>query len=573
MHFVTADDDPTVSVTTSGSCEIFSPAFEAPGNVTVENRDGEIIELNAIGENVTDSFYGSLVNHGNMNATVTADINVTNVSSYYYPGNDKGDYIDLTKQQSAVNESYEPENFNMSWYIPENETTALGNTFEVLLKSFKADYEAGNYVGWLNVNYTCTRYNGTKNFTLYDNFQIVEGKGVGGGSQKGEPETNFPFPSESNTTDNVSSNTTSPDVGGNRTSNLTKPRQANETGNYTSNITTPADANQTGAESNQTVEGDNDNPGKTPEPEPEPEPAPGDSPDPGESDSPRLQIDIEPVNNTYNAQQGQFAPAALEIQNIGERSAENIQLVPEIGSVRPGWNVRNAQISNLSVNETVRRDVFVQPPENQRPGDYLVPVRARNDQQQLDLDYFTVNVVQSEFAPTIGIQEAPESVTVASNSSQTLPILLENTGRRTLTNVSATLQNVEDCGKIQSSPVEELGLNESASLSISMETVSKSQSCNSTLIISSDQGAYAFSNIEFTVTPEGGLIPPSQRAPFIVILWTVVLAGYAVLRKKYDLTSTLVQVPFILLIVGETVILLYMVVNYYGVLSVSFLPF
>jgi len=266
-------------------------------------------------------------------------------------------------------------------------------------------------------------------------------------------------------------------------------------------------------------------------------------------------------------------PPTLEIQNIGDRTANNIEISPEIDQVRPGWGSRPAQIANLSVNETVRRDVFVQPPEDQDPGTYVVPVEATNGERVLDLDYFSVKVNRSEFDAKIGIQEAPESVTITSNSSQPLPVLVQNTGERELTNVSAELQNVEDCGTVTSSKVDRIGINESASLDINMRSISESQNCNATLIVSSDQGAYSFSNIDFTVTPEEGLIPEGQRAPFLAIIWTVVLAGYAVLRKKYELTSSLVKIPFILLLVGETVILLYMVVNYYGIFSVSFLPF
>jgi hypothetical protein len=549
------DDDTSIGVTVEHTCLVGQSELYGPGNTST---DVPVMGLDTIG-----AFSTVFYNYGNVQTDISVWLNITKENSLWSPGDAVGEPVDLSLQNNTdnvVNNSFYS-SFNLA-----NDTSTVYNSGEHYIQSYQSvpDYGAGNFTGRMYIEYSCTSPEGDleedKFFLDYANFIVLDVPGQSGGVNTTGNQTAPPIPE--NVNQSGDSNATIGDGTGNKTTDVTQPENYSEIGNQTVNDTFP-------------FPGDSDEPGQTevPEPEPEPEPTPGDSPQPGESRQPRVQIDIEPVNNTYPATQNRFAPATLEIQNIGDRTANNIEISPEIDQVRPGWGSRPAQIANLSVNETVRRDVFVQPPEDQDPGTYVVPVEATNGERVLDLDYFSVKVNRSEFDAKIGIQEAPESVTITSNSSQPLPVLVQNTGERELTNVSAELQNVEDCGTVTSSKVDRIGINESASLDINMRSISESQNCNATLIVSSDQGAYSFSNIDFTVTPEEGLIPEGQRAPFLAIIWTVVLAGYAVLRKKYELTSSLVKIPFILLLVGETVILLYMVVNYYGIFSVSFLPF
>lgn len=555
-----SDDDSgsSVKVSVESACLIGHTNFRGPGNTSTD--------IPVMGLEEWGAFDTIFYNYGNEDANVSTWLNVTKEDDLWEPGEPKGAEVDLTLQNSTGeirNGSFYTE-FDIS-----NETTENETTYKNYVQGYysASEYGTGNFTGRMYINYSCRAKNGSlleteKYFYDYANFIVLDVPGESGGVNTTGNQTAPPVPENVNSSGD--SNATVGNRSGNSTTDITQPENYSEIGNQTVNETFP-------------FPGDSDQPGQTevpvPEPEPEPDPTPGDSPEPGESDQPRLQIDIEPVNRTYNATQGQFAPATLEIKNIGERSASDIEISPEIDQVRPGWGSRPAQIANLSVNETVTRDVFVQPPEDQKPGRYVIPVEANNGERVLDLDYFSVKVVESEFEARVGIQEAPESVTVSSNSSQPLPILVQNTGEKELTNVSVELQNAEDCGTVESSNVDEIGINESASLEVNMKTNSKSERCNATMIVSSDQGAYAFSNVDFTVTPEEGLIPEGQRAPFLAIIWTLALAGYAVLRKKYELNSPLVKMPFILMVVGETVILLYMLVNYYGLVSVSFLPF
>lgn len=577
-HFAAAQDDGSetgdFSVSVSGKCQVSSSQFAPPGNDVVAVNDTEFT-LNALSTNKTSMFYYNLINNGNTNATATSEIDVRYLGDLEDSWGDTNetDEIDLSKQEDLVNESYEPNTSELIHYIPEGDDTVIGNTFLLFFKDFKAKYETGNYISRLNVNYTCPN-NKTGNYSMYRKFRIFEAEGTGSGVEQDDYPSDDPYPALSNMTVEELANYTQALMGGNYTSELERPANANRTGNFTTNTTIPADANRTGETSNQTIEGDNDNPGQTPEPEPEPEPAPGDSPDPGESNTPEVAIDIEPTNRTYTAYQGQYAPAELQVENVGNAPVNDIELLPEIADIRPDWEVRSATVSNLSVNETVSRDVFVRPPQDQAVGQYLVPVRAENPNAQLDLDYFTVDVKRSEFETQVSIAEAPRTVSIETGRSQELPILVENPGRRNITDVTAYLQNAEDCGDVTaSSAVSMIDVNGTASLSVGIEAGENAQSCDATLIVSSADGAYAFSDLTIETTPGEGLIPQEQRVPFIAIAWTFVLAIYAVLRKRYELTSSLVKIPFFMLLMGETVIILYMLVNYYGVLSVSFLPF
>lgn len=557
------DGGNTVSINVSHSCQLGQGELYGPGNTST---DIPVMGIESIG-----AFSTTFYNYGNVNLTASVWLNVTKENSTWSPGDPIGNPVDLSLQNGSVigpkttvvNNSFYTKPITLT-----NETPIVYNSGENYIQGYKSvpDYGPGNFTGRMYVEYECQSPTGQlqedKFFLDYANFIVLDVPGQSGGVNTTGNQTAPPVAEDIN--QSGESNATVGDGTGNDTTDVTQPENYSEIGNQTVNQTFP-------------FPGDSDQPGQTevpePEPEPEPEPTPGDSPEPGESRSPRVQIDIEPVNNTYPATQGQFTPATLSIENIGERSATNINITPEISQVRPDWGSRPAQIANLSVNETVTRDVFIRPPEDQNPGTYVIPVEATNGERVLDLDYFSVKVNRSEFDTRVEIQEAPEAVTITSNTTQPLPVLVQNTGEVDLTNVSAELQNAEDCGVVNSSSVERIAINESASLDISMQSNSVSQECNATLIVSSDQGAYSFSNVAFTITPEEGLIPEGQRAPVIAIVWTVVLAAYAVIRKKYELNSPLVKIPFILLLVGETVILLYMIVNYYGIVSVSFLPF
>ncbi len=100
-----------------------------------------------------------------------------------------------------------------------------------------------------------------------------------------------------------------------------------------------------------------------------------------------------------------------------------------------------------------------------------------------------------------------------------------------------------------------------------------SQTCEATLLVNSEEGAFAYSNIAVTISPEEGVIPERQQPPLFAIIWTMLLVAYSVFRKRINSDSMGVNAPLILLVAGEALILLYLLIGHYRVISVPFLPF
>ncbi|MFT4867943.1 MAG: hypothetical protein ACI9LV_000555 [Candidatus Nanohaloarchaea archaeon] len=335
--------------------------------------------------------------------------------------------------------------------------------------------------------------------------------------------------------------------------------------------------NNTGNQStNQSIPGNDTNPGRTnvtvPEPEPEPEPVP--EPEPTPEPDPVVRIDIESMNESYSTRQGSFVATDFEVTNLGNVPLNDLQLNSLVQRIRGDWDVRNAQVENLSVNETIERQVFIRPSEDTEPGSYVVPVAGQDDQNNtLDLDYFTLNVKEADFVPRITIAESPQTLNLEAGTSQQIPVLLQNNGRVDLENISARVQNIDECGSVNSGEIDELTVNNSQSLELDFSASGSTGECETTLVVSSGGGAYAFSEIDVEITPEAGLIPEEQRVPVIALVWTSVLMLYAFFTREYDLESWTVKGPFIALVMGETLIILYLMANYYGFAASGFLPF
>lgn len=341
----------------------------------------------------------------------------------------------------------------------------------------------------------------------------------------------------------------------------------NDIGNQSTNQTIPEDVNRSGdQETNQTVSGDNDNPGQTETPEPEPEPVP--EPDP----QPMISVVIESLNESVTTTREDFVPATFNVTNEGNQEMEDLTLQPD--AIYEDWEVRDASVNSLSPGESVRRRVFIQPGEFTATGSYAVPVSAFTENDtELDLDYVEVEVIENETNPRHELAEVPRNLRVEQGSSQSFPVLVENTGDTELENLNAQMQNIEDCGRLESDSIGSLQVNDSVQLNLQVKASNSTEECESTLIVSSEQGSYAFSSITFTVLPDEGLIPEEQRAPFLAIIWTMLLIAYAFATRRYDLDSLMVKAPFIALIVGETVLILYLMSTVYGLPGAALLPF
>lgn len=365
----------------------------------------------------------------------------------------------------------------------------------------------------------------------------------GGANQTGDLETNQTIPEDVNRT-------------GNQSTNQTVPQNFSEEGDEDINDTVPQNVNQTG-EQGETLPGDNQRPGENSVPQPRPK------------------IEVEPVNRTYTINRGSFGPAALEVRNIGNTSVGGISLTPQTADLPGPWQVRNASVGNLSVGENATRNVFVRPPEGAEPRRYVVPVTASNQDSELDVDYFYVDVNRTRFPTSVEIVEFPPSATIEQGENQTLPVLVENPGREPLFNVTAELQNAEDCGEVRNSgTISRLDINESASLSVQILNANPPEQCSdvdATLVVSSERSTFAFSDISISTIQPAGLIPTAQRPPFLALIWSGFLVFYALARKRLDLDG-IYDIPLLLLIAGEVIILTLLFVESFG-FSSTFLPF
>lgn len=335
----------------------------------------------------------------------------------------------------------------------------------------------------------------------------------------------------------------------------------NDSANQSSNQTVPQDVNRTGEESDQQIQGNNQNPGQTPEPEPEPEPEPVN------------QVELEPVNRTYTVERRENKRIPISVRNLGNSTLSDIDILPQLDSLNGQWQGNGASVTELSSGSRLNRSAVIRAPESAEPGIYTVPVTARTNSTRLDTDYFYVEVKKTSFEPRFEILESPRSIQMVENSSESFPILVRNTGRDDLTNISSEIQNIGTCADVRSGTIDSLAPNETSSLSVMLNSSNRSQTCEATFLVNSDEGAFAYSDLVVTITSEEAVIPDRQQPPLFAIIWTVLLVAYSVARKRMDSDSFGVNLPLLVLVVGEALVLLYLMVGHYGIISIPFLPF
>lgn len=585
--YATEGSDVSVGVTTG--CELGLTSFEGPG----------YYDTGVMGSNDTDHFSGSLVNSGNTDLELHFNLSI-------YPEDDPTLHPDVDDENGSIKPmplDGQQGNYTFISNLP-SETQTVNNTrFQNFLIHFASGgtFGPGNYTAEAVVDYVCDG-----NITEDEDDELTElstsednetENDDNGGDEEENGQTDYDVveDTDGNVTDEVdfeiieipADGDAPDDVGDEDDVDFELDADAiierlNETGEVDTNVNETEDVElaldavieelEEAAELDTDVdeeedadpqEGDSDAPGETPEPEPEPEPEP----------DPRLEIEITPVNHTYDAVQGQFAPAALEVENFADEPVEDFELDPLIDETDPDWGVETADIDSIEPEEVLERDVYVQPPSDIEPGEYTVPVTAEDEEVVMDIDYFTVDVEESEFDPFIEIVEAPQNINLEVEEEEDIPILVENVGETNLTNIGGQVQNIDSCGNATVSEVDFMDENESESMTINFNASEETEECETTLIVSSEDGAYSFADMTVTVVPEEALLPREQEVPIVAISWTLLLVAYAVMRKKYDLDSVVVNIPFILLIIGQTIIILYLVAHYYGLAGSSILPF
>lgn len=473
---------------------------------------GGLIALNGSG-----SFAINFLNNASTRADVNADLSVT--------------YENETRWSPEDGSSELGEPMNMSY--PEiNKSIDPGQIPNSSVRPFNKTGRLGYYTGLLDVDAECEVSDGVTgtiteyfNYTDYVNFRVATAGGGEGGD--GEP------------------------VG---------------------DEAIPRDANQSGSESDQEVEGDNDNPGETevevevPEPEPVPEPVP--EPDP----IPQLSLNMEVLNTSISSPRGQYTEILLEVENLAGEDIQNVSIGPRSDLLPGQWDSQAATLGSIEGGEKVNRSVFLRPGTDVEPGMYSVSILANND-RELDLERLEFEVEQEVFEPSISIAEAPESVEIGADSSSSIPFLVRNTGRSSINGTDIEIQNLEACGDVESSDIGEIGVNETRSLNLDVTAGSQLEECETTLIVSAEDGSRSFSRLDIEVVPEDGFVPPELRFPVFASAWTILLVAYSVVMTRFNLDSLQVRLPFLILIAGETAIFLYLSTEMYGLVPRFLLPF
>jgi hypothetical protein len=510
--------------TSSGYFEVYS------GNRDADNANINIGIASLCGTSVTQfrppgggilptarsgSFLMSFTNNASSFSNVTAELNVTFQNETEWRPEDGKEEIG-----PQINKTYEP--INGTNLNPAESFSAA--------RTFPETNQTGYYLGRLEINTECRITDGaaqdpivydtqTVNLTEYVNFRVLVAGGDTGGA--GDP--------------------------------IEEP--------------TPRDANQTGEESNQTIEGDNDNPGQTPVPEPEPVPEP--VPDP----IPALSLNIEAVNSSVSSPRGGFQEVQLRMENLANQTIENLTINPRTDNLPGDWGSQPASVAELEANETVNRSVFLNPSQNVEPGTYRVSIFGDNGDRLLDVERIDFTVFENITESSIRISEAPEVLRISSGSNQTVPLLIQNLGSETVENSTLTVQNLEDCGQASGSYTTDIEPNATQSISLNISSVQEVRECDATIIVSTPDGAYSFADMRVEVVPEEGVVPPELRFPVFATAWTLVLILYSVVMTRYNLKSLRLKVPYLMLIVGEAVIFLYIATEFYGIIPPELLPF
>ncbi|MGC9310094.1 MAG: hypothetical protein ACP5E4_00025 [Candidatus Aenigmatarchaeota archaeon] len=270
----------------------------------------------------------------------------------------------------------------------------------------------------------------------------------------------------------------------------------------------------------------------TPEPEPEPQPQPRPEPEP-EPEEAEIAIDIKPINRTVTGEQGTWIPSVFNVTNIGNMNVSNISLVPVVPE---GWEVQDALIDFLDVNMSVNRTIFIKPPFTAF-GQYVIPVKAIVDNVTLDMDYFWVNVLEGANRTRLEIIEIPRELKLDVSSEGSFPILVKNTGRLPLHNIKLRLENSEQCLEgFNFTEIDALNESEIRSMLVGVRTKKIPATCNTTVIIWSDEGAYAFSHITIFTIPKimSPPVPWAVLLAFICIFLEMLLLHHKKKKEERD---------------------------------------
>jgi hypothetical protein len=266
-----------------------------------------------------------------------------------------------------------------------------------------------------------------------------------------------------------------------------------------------------------------------PEPEPSPEPAPRPEPQPEpqpEPDRAEIAVAIKPLTETVSGEEGIWIPSVFNVTNIGNADVTNINLIP---IVPEGWEFKDAIVSELAVGKSVNRTIFVKAPYG-TIGQYVIPVKARGDNVTLAIDYFRLKIEEGANRTRLEIIEIPREINLPVESENTIYMLLKNTGHLKLSGIRLKLENAEGCVESYNfSEVLSLDAGNTTSMALTIRTKKSPNICNTTVIVWSNEGAYAFSHLTIFTTPSI-FSPPIPLFPILAFI--LIFIELLLLRRK-----------------------------------------
>jgi hypothetical protein len=129
------------------------------------------------------------------------------------------------------------------------------------------------------------------------------------------------------------------------------------------------------------------------------------------------------------------------------------------------------------------------------------------------------------------IIEVPKTIRMAPNTNITVPILLKNIGKVRLHDIMGRLENAEQC--IESYSFTSLSIldpQDTEPVYLTLRSKDKPEKCPSTIIFSSREEAYAFSDTNIIITPPSPLIPEISNLNLLLLL--LIFAGILWAARK-----------------------------------------
>jgi len=258
-----------------------------------------------------------------------------------------------------------------------------------------------------------------------------------------------------------------------------------------------------------------------------------------------IKIVLRPLNQTVYGYQEEWTPVMFEIENVGSTPVTNITILPILPE---GWEVKEALVSFLNVSEKVNRTVFIKPSYLISPAKYAVPTKALYKNKTLDITYFWFIVLPGRNLTRIEIVESPLIIGLDSNKNFSIPVLIKNAGIKPLTGIFLRLENVEQCIEWQSSSTGTLENGEVKNFYIFVKTKTGPAKCSATLIVGSNEKAYAFAPMKIDVLPPPLLFISLPFSAMIGIVSMIILFIELHRMKKGAEVKLGIVLPFLVLI-------------------------